>query len=119
MREFLEFVIRKLVEHPEDVIVTQGEDGDYVFFLLTMRPGDVGKVIGRNGHTINAIRNVLAAVAQRSGKKVAVDIVEPKPAPGDPGRRDLARPPDPAQGATPPSPFANPPGEPGAQASGA
>jgi uncharacterized protein len=84
VREFLEFVIRGLVDYPDDVIVTQGEDGEYLFFLLTMRPGDVGKVIGRNGHTINAIRSVLAAVAAKSGKKVAVDIVEPKQGGGVP-----------------------------------
>lgn len=78
MREFLEFILRRLVEYPDDVIITQGQDGDCTFFLLSMRPGDVGKVIGRSGHTINAIRGVLAAVAERQGKRVAVDIVEPR-----------------------------------------
>ncbi|MBV9129914.1 MAG: KH domain-containing protein, partial [Verrucomicrobia bacterium] len=59
METFLEFVIRQLVEAPEEVVVTKIEKGRKLIFKVEMRKSDVGKVIGRNGHTITAVRNIL------------------------------------------------------------
>jgi len=73
---FLEFVIRQLVEAPEEVLVTKVEQGRKLIFKVEMRKSDVGKVIGRNGHTITAVRNLLCAAAQRSGQQVFLQIVE-------------------------------------------
>jgi len=73
---FLEFVIRQLVEAPEEVLVTKVEQGRKLVFKVEMRKSDVGKVIGRNGHTIAAVRNLLSAAAQRSGQQVFLQIVE-------------------------------------------
>jgi uncharacterized protein len=73
---FLEFVIRQLVEAPEEVLVTKVEQGRKLIFKVEMRKSDVGKVIGRNGHTITAVRNLLNAAAARSGQQVLLQIVE-------------------------------------------
>jgi predicted RNA-binding protein YlqC (UPF0109 family) len=73
---FLEFVIRQLVEAPEEVLVTKIEQGRKLIFKVEMRKSDVGKVIGRNGHTITAVRNLLNAAALRSGQQVSLQIVE-------------------------------------------
>ncbi len=74
MKEFLEFVIRRLVEHPDEVVVVQGEDGDFMFFKIAVRKSDAQRVVGRNEHTLNAIRSLLEAAAERQGKKVAVEL---------------------------------------------
>ena len=76
METFLEFVIRQLVEAPEEVLVTKVEQGRKLVFKVEMRKSDVGRVIGRNGHTITAVRNLLSAAAQRSGQQVFLQIVE-------------------------------------------
>ena len=76
METFLEFVIRQLVEAPEEVLVTKIEQGRKLIFKVEMRKSDVGKVIGRNGHTITAVRNLLNAAALRSGQQVSLQIVE-------------------------------------------
>ena len=76
METFLEFVIRQLVEAPEEVVVTKVEQGRKLIFKVEMRKSDVGKVIGRNGHTITSVRNLLNAAAARSGQQVILQIVE-------------------------------------------
>ena len=76
METFLEFVITKLVDAPEEVLVTKVEQGRKLIFKVEMRKSDVGKVIGRSGHTITAMRNLLNAAASRSGQQVSLQIVE-------------------------------------------
>jgi len=56
MREFLEFVIRELIEFPDDMVLTEIPSGRTVIFKLQLRPGDVGRVIGRSGQTIQFSR---------------------------------------------------------------
>jgi uncharacterized protein len=76
VENFLEFVIQHLVDAPEEVLVTKLEQGRKLIFKIEMRRSDVGKVIGRNGHTITAMRNLLAAAAARSGHQAILQIVE-------------------------------------------
>ncbi len=76
METFLEFVVKQLVEAPEEVLVTKVEQGRKLIFKVEMRKSDVGKVIGRNGHTITAVRNLLSAAAARTGQQVLLQIVE-------------------------------------------
>lgn len=76
MEGFLEYVIRQLVDAPEEVLVRKVEQGRKVIFKVEMRKADVGKVIGRSGHTITAMRNLLNAAASRSGQSVVLQIVE-------------------------------------------
>lgn len=76
MREFLEFVLARLAAHPEEIVVTQGEDGVYTFFKISAHPEDVGRFVGKGGSTIAAIRAVMEAAAASAGRKVAVEIVD-------------------------------------------
>jgi predicted RNA-binding protein YlqC (UPF0109 family) len=76
MENFLEFVIRQLVDAPDEVLITRLEQGRKLVFKIEMRQSDVGKVIGRNGHTITALRNLLSAAAARTGHQVILQIVE-------------------------------------------
>jgi predicted RNA-binding protein YlqC (UPF0109 family) len=76
MREFLEFVIRQLIEFPDDMVLTEIPSGRTTVFKLQLRRGDVGRVIGRGGQTIHAIRALLAGSAARHGQRAILEIVE-------------------------------------------
>ena len=76
MREFLEFVIRQLVEFPDDMVLTEIPNGRMTIFKVQLRQSDVGRIIGRNGQTIHAIRALLASAASRHGQRASLEIVE-------------------------------------------
>lgn len=76
MQEFLDFVLRHLVEFPEDVMITHAEGPRKIIFRVQVRKSDIPKVIGKHGQTIAALRNLLNAAASRHGQKVLLDIVE-------------------------------------------
>jgi predicted RNA-binding protein YlqC (UPF0109 family) len=76
VREFLEFVIRALIEFPDDMVLTEIPNGRTVIFRLQLRQGDVGRVIGRSGQTIHAIRALLASSAARHGQRAVLEILE-------------------------------------------
>ena len=80
MEAFLEFIIKGLVSHPEDATVTPVVKNAITIYELRMHPDDVGKVIGRQGMTINAIRSLLLAGSAKKGLRCALEIVEDKPA---------------------------------------
>ena len=75
MRELVEVIAKALVENPDEVRVTEREEGDTVTIELRVAPGDMGKVIGRQGRIAKAIRAVVKAASAKSEKKIAVDIV--------------------------------------------
>lgn len=76
MREFLEFIIRRLVEFPDEMMLTEMPEGKTVVFRLQLRQSDVGRIIGRNGQTIQAIRALLNSSASRHGQRATLEIVE-------------------------------------------
>ncbi len=76
MKQFLEFVIRQLVEFPDEVILSEIPNGRTTVFRVAMRQTDVGRIIGRNGQTIQAIRNLLAGSAARHEQRATLEIVE-------------------------------------------
>ncbi len=76
MRQFLEFIIRQLVEFPDEVMISEAASGRMTVFRLRMRQTDVGRIIGRNGQTIRALRALLSSAAARHGEKATLDIVE-------------------------------------------
>lgn len=78
MQAFLEYVVKGLVEHPDDVSVTPVQREGMTIFELRLHPQDVGKVIGRQGMTINAIRSLLLAGSARKGIRCTLEIVEDK-----------------------------------------
>jgi predicted RNA-binding protein YlqC (UPF0109 family) len=76
VRQFLEFIIRHLIEFPDEAILSEIPNGKMTVFRLQMRRSDVGRIIGRNGATIQAIRALLASSAARHGEKATLEIVE-------------------------------------------
>jgi predicted RNA-binding protein YlqC (UPF0109 family) len=80
MQEFLEYVVRQLVQHPEAVTVTPVQREGTTIYELRMDASDVGKIIGRQGVTINAIRSLLLAGSAKKGLRCSLEIVEDKPA---------------------------------------
>ena len=80
MQAFLEFVVKGLVEHPEEVSVKPVERGGTTVYELRLNPGDVGRIIGKQGVTINAIRSLLLAGSAKKGLRCAMEIVEDRPA---------------------------------------
>ncbi len=77
MHEFVEYVIKKLVDKPDSVQLAQEEkEANKVIFQLKVDQEDVGKVIGRKGRTANAIRTLLSAIAAREGKRAILEIID-------------------------------------------
>jgi len=76
MKDLLLYIARSLVEHPDDVTVTEVQGTDELTLELRVNPDDMGKVIGRQGRIAKEIRTVMRSYAQRSGVKVSVDIVD-------------------------------------------
>jgi len=76
MQEFLEYVVKGLVQRPEAVTVTPVERAGATVYELRLDPSDVGKIIGRQGVTINAIRSLLQTGAAKKGLRCSVEIVE-------------------------------------------
>ena len=76
MQEFLEYVVKGLVQHPDAVNITPVERAGVTVYELRLNPSDVGKIIGRQGVTINAIRSLLLAGSARRGLRCSVEIVE-------------------------------------------
>jgi predicted RNA-binding protein YlqC (UPF0109 family) len=76
VKEFLEFVIRQLVDYPDEVMLSEVPNGRMTVFRVQLRQSDVGRVIGRNGQTIQAIRALLASSAARHGQRATLEIVE-------------------------------------------
>lgn len=76
MEEFLIYTIRQLIDFPDEMVLTKHETPRKVTFYLRLRQSDMGKVIGKHGHTIDAIRNLLNAAAGRHNQRAALEIVE-------------------------------------------
>jgi len=74
MKELVEVMAKALVEHPEEVSVTETEKGGETIIELKVAPSDMGKVIGKQGRIAKAIRSVVKAAASKEEKKVTVEI---------------------------------------------
>lgn len=72
----LEHLLKVLVEHPDEVIVTPIEGEGTVVFEVQVNPEDSGKIIGKKGRTINALRTILKSSAETGTKKVIMELVE-------------------------------------------
>jgi predicted RNA-binding protein YlqC (UPF0109 family) len=79
MQDFLQFVIKGIVKHPDQVSITPVERNGITVFELRVNPDDVGRVIGKQGVTINAIRSLLTAGSARQGVRCSLELVEDSP----------------------------------------
>lgn len=74
MRELVEVIAKALVDHPEEVVVTEKTEGNALVLEVKVADSDMGKVIGKQGRIAKAIRAVVKAAAAKEDKKVIVDI---------------------------------------------
>ena len=76
MKDFVEYIIRALVEHPEQVSVSVIDGQQTVIMELRCHASDMGRVIGKSGKTIGAVRMLLSGLAARHGRKTVLEVVE-------------------------------------------
>jgi hypothetical protein len=76
MKELIEFIASKLVDHPGEIAVTLQEDEENITIELRVAQEDLGKVIGKQGRTARAMRAVLAASMIGENKRARLEIVE-------------------------------------------
>ena len=76
MKELLTYIAQNLVDHPDEVQVTEKEADGETVFEVRVAEGDMGKIIGRQGRIVKEIRVLMRAVAQRQGKTVSVEIMD-------------------------------------------
>ena len=74
MKELVKVIAMALVDHPDEVTVTETEENDETIILLHVAESDMGKVIGKQGRIAKSIRTVVKAAATRDDKKVTVEI---------------------------------------------
>ena len=76
MKELVEVIAKSLVEHPEEVVVTETENEKTVLVELRVAPSDMGKVIGKQGKIAKAMRTIVNAYTPRENKKYFIEIKE-------------------------------------------
>jgi len=76
MKTAVEKIVTSLVGEPESVEVFENTDGRTVRLEVRVAPGDMGRVIGREGRTVKAIRSILFAAGQKQGRRFHLDLVE-------------------------------------------
>jgi uncharacterized protein len=76
-RQFVEFVLKTIVDSPDDVKVDRTVDEMGVLLTVTVHPDDMGKVIGKSGQTAKAIRSLLKVVGAKNDARVNMKIIEP------------------------------------------
>jgi len=92
-KEFLEYIVKALVDHPDDVKIDRSVDEMGVLLNLKVHPEDMGQIIGREGATVRAIRNLVRIVGLKSHARVNLKIEEPagpRAAQGRPAERRSA-----------------------------
>ena len=76
MRELIEFLAKSLVDHPDEVRTRLYDRDQQTIVELEVDPDDLGKVIGRQGRTARAIRNLLSAAGQKTRRRYSLDILD-------------------------------------------
>ena len=76
-QEFLEYIVKSLVDHPDDVKIERKVDEMGVLLSLKVNPEDMGQIIGKNGSTARAIRNLVRIVGLKNRARVNLKIEEP------------------------------------------
>ncbi|GAB3067486.1 KH domain-containing protein [Virgibacillus ainsalahensis] len=75
MKALIESIVTSLVDHPDDIVVSETKEDTKIVYHLTVNPDDVGKVIGKNGRIAKAIRTVVYAAKSEEKKRIYLDIM--------------------------------------------
>ncbi len=76
MKEFIEYLIKNLVDQPEKVDIRLFEEPENLRIEVRVDDGDVGKVVGRKGATINAVRTIAMMICARLGTRIRVEVIQ-------------------------------------------
>lgn len=74
IQEFLEYTVVQLIQHPEEASVLHDREEDGHLYRIRLNPDDAGRVIGKGGKTISAIRSLAIASAQKHGLRIDVEL---------------------------------------------
>lgn len=78
MKDFVAYIVKNLVDNPDKVRINEIGGTNTLILELTVDKADIGKIIGKQGKTINAIRTLMMSVASRNGIRVNLEIIEEK-----------------------------------------
>ncbi len=76
MKEILETLIKSLVEHTDEVTITEKEEGKTFVYEVKVNEADMGKVIGKQGRVAKSIRTLMKSVAGKEHKKIAIEFID-------------------------------------------
>ncbi|MFO7675366.1 MAG: KH domain-containing protein [bacterium] len=76
MKELIVYIAKSLVDHPEQVEVTEIAGEKTLIYELRVSRSDLGKIIGKEGHTAKAMRSIITAAAMKIGKRAQLEILE-------------------------------------------
>ena len=76
MKELVEFVVKSIVDQPDEVHAVEVQSGASTVVELTVAQPDMGRVIGKGGRIINSIRRLVQVAAARQGKRVSLELIE-------------------------------------------
>ncbi|OEF98570.1 KH domain-containing protein [Desulfuribacillus alkaliarsenatis] len=75
MKELVEVIAKSLVDSPDDVVVRETTNDDTIIYEVSVASTDMGKIIGKQGRTVKALRTVINAAAVKENKKVMVEVI--------------------------------------------
>ena len=76
LKEFLEYIVKPIVDKPDEIKITEIDGEAVCIYELMVGEGDFGKVLGKHGKNVNALRTLLNAVASKSGKRAILELIE-------------------------------------------
>lgn len=76
MKQLLEYIIPNIVNHPEDVVISETQEADVLNLTIKVNPEDMGRVIGKSGKVIKAIRQIGRIIAIKRGIRVNIDVLD-------------------------------------------
>ena len=76
MNELLAYIIHELVHHPDEVKLSEVVGDRTIVFELRCNREDIGKIIGKNGKTVSAIRTILSSIAAAQGRRAILEVVD-------------------------------------------
>lgn len=76
MKQVLEAIVKSLVDSPNEVAITEVNGDKTIIFELRCNPKDVGKIIGKSGKTVGAMRTILSSMAAKQGRKAMLEVVD-------------------------------------------
>jgi predicted RNA-binding protein YlqC (UPF0109 family) len=76
MKQLLEYIIPNIVNHPEDVTISEEPSSDGTSYIISVNPEDMGRVIGKSGKVIKAIRQIAHIMAVKRGVRIHIDVLD-------------------------------------------